>query len=296
MPFDKMKILFFIGKGGVGKSTISALSGLHFAKSNTKVLITSLDPAHNQSDIFETEPTAKKVKISENLELLEIDQQKWIKNYLKESEKQFSKAYAYLTTFSLEKHFSVLQYAPGIEEYALIQAFSHTLNSNKDMDIFIFDMPPTALTLKFFALADISLLWLKKLFDLRSEIEKKQEIISRLSLGKIEIERDRVMQNIQQQMEFWTHISQILRDQAKTFPVLVTNPDSLSVAEGKRIMEKLGELKIQNPVTVVNKTSKISTNSDTVFNLPVFEKLIGLNNLIVALRKIDFSVLDNILK
>ncbi|MCB0284964.1 MAG: AAA family ATPase, partial [Calditrichaeota bacterium] len=40
-----MKILFIIGKGGVGKSSLSALCGLHLSQKNKKVLITSLDPA-----------------------------------------------------------------------------------------------------------------------------------------------------------------------------------------------------------------------------------------------------------
>lgn len=287
-----MKILFFIGKGGVGKSTLSALSGLYLAEKSKNVLITSLDPAHNISDIFELHPAAKIRKVKSNLSVLEVDQQGWIKNYLKERENQFSKAYAYLTSFSLEKHFSVLQYAPGIEEYALLQAFDHTLKSNPEYDVFIFDMPPTALSLKFFALADISLLWLKKLFELRAEIAHKNEIISKIRFGRIEMERDRVMQNIQQQMNFWEKLAHIFKDSNQTFPVLVTNPDKLSVLEGERIKTKLNELTMPDPIMAVNKTTEQTLPAADALCLPVFENLTGMVNLSAAMRNIDFTVLD----
>ena len=45
-----MKILFFMGKGGVGKSTLSTLTAIYLAKNGNKVLLTSLDPAHNLAE------------------------------------------------------------------------------------------------------------------------------------------------------------------------------------------------------------------------------------------------------
>ncbi|MBW2538642.1 MAG: AAA family ATPase [Deltaproteobacteria bacterium] len=45
--------IFFVGKGGVGKSTSAALNAVFLAQKGFRVLIVSLDPAHNQSDIFQ---------------------------------------------------------------------------------------------------------------------------------------------------------------------------------------------------------------------------------------------------
>lgn len=289
-----MKILFIIGKGGVGKSSLSALCGLHLSQKNKKVLITSLDPAHNLADIFDSGSAEKSIKITDSLSILETNQEKWVKSYLKEKENQFSKAYSYLTSFSLEKHFSVLQYAPGIEEYALIRAFDYTLKNNPGCDFFIFDMPPTALTLKFFALAEISLLWLEKLFELRGAIRKKNEIISKIRLGNIELERDRVMQNIQQQLEFWHNIDRIFKDSALNLPILVVNPDKLSVMEGERIKIKLKTLKMPDPLMAVNKIKDYSiVHDENTLNLPVFENLTGIRNLTSAMDQINFTILDN---
>jgi len=49
----ELQTLFFLGKGGTGKSTASALLSLVLIEKGKKVLLASFDDAHNQSDIFE---------------------------------------------------------------------------------------------------------------------------------------------------------------------------------------------------------------------------------------------------
>ncbi|MDT8323100.1 MAG: ArsA-related P-loop ATPase, partial [Bacteroidota bacterium] len=41
------RVIFHIGKGGVGKSTLAALTALAAAERGRRVLLLSLDPAHN---------------------------------------------------------------------------------------------------------------------------------------------------------------------------------------------------------------------------------------------------------
>ena len=47
------RMIFFVGKGGVGKSTTSAVVSLNFAENHRNTLLVSMDPAHNQRDIFD---------------------------------------------------------------------------------------------------------------------------------------------------------------------------------------------------------------------------------------------------
>ncbi len=58
---SKQHYYFHAGKGGVGKSTTSALSALHLARTGQNVLLVSLDPAHNQADIFDTDFSDKPI-------------------------------------------------------------------------------------------------------------------------------------------------------------------------------------------------------------------------------------------
>src|SRR6266568_4774345 len=48
---DGRRILLFGGKGGVGKTTISAAAALHFSRSRKTILFTT-DPASNLADLF----------------------------------------------------------------------------------------------------------------------------------------------------------------------------------------------------------------------------------------------------
>ena len=70
---------FFTGKGGVGKSTSAALRAVFLSEKEYRVALVSLDPAHNQCDIFEMPFSDKARKVGSNLFVIEVDQERWIK-------------------------------------------------------------------------------------------------------------------------------------------------------------------------------------------------------------------------
>lgn len=245
--------IFFLGKGGVGKSTSSALTAVFLADKGYDVLLVSMDPAHNQSDIFEKKLSEKPSQISSNLIVKEININHWIKKYLSEVENQIKRSYSYLTALNLEKYFKVIKYSPGIEEYALLMAYKEIRNKFKEKDYIIFDMPPTALTLKFFGLPRLSKMWLEKLLDLRNAIIKKREIITKVKLGKKEFERDKILNKLNAQTENYNEIIDEFEDNKKTILNMVTNVDKLSFSESELIVRnlKLFNLKVEN--LIVNK-------------------------------------------
>ncbi len=239
MKEKKQKIMFFLGKGGVGKSTTSSLFAVERSMEGENVLLASMDPAHNLGDIFESELTGKTTAFGKNLSVAEINMDYWVDNYLNDMQKQMTKSYAYLTALSLDKHFEIIRYSPGIEEYALLRAFSYFLNKYTRFDRIIFDMPPTGLTLKFLSLPKLSQIWLEKLVDLRNEIIKKKEIVTKIKFGNIQIERDKLLNKLNSQLDEYSAVREILEDKSRTELILVMNQDKLSLAESKLIIEKL---------------------------------------------------------
>jgi arsenite-transporting ATPase len=248
----KPQLLFFIGKGGVGKSTTSALTSVYLASQPHKTLLVSMDPAHNQRDIFDQNFSEKPQRVSETLMVKEVDTDFWIEKYLKETTDQIKETYKYESAFNLQNYFNVLQFSPGLEEYALLLAFEDILKKYGDQDFIVFDMAPTALTLRFFSLPFITLIWLDELLNLRSQIYKKKEIISKIKIAGREIEQDRVKAKLQTLIGNYEHLQQQFLSDASRVN-LVMNNDKLSFSEAFRIRQKLADINIIIDRIVINK-------------------------------------------
>ena len=68
-----MRILLFTGKGGVGKTTLSAATALRAARRGLKTLVLSTDPAHSLSDALDRELSPEPIEIAPNLYAQEFD-------------------------------------------------------------------------------------------------------------------------------------------------------------------------------------------------------------------------------
>ena len=77
----KTAFYFFSGKGGVGKTSISAAVALILARKGSKVLIISTDPAHSLSDSLQVRVGGDIKQIEKNLYAVEIDPKKAMAEY-----------------------------------------------------------------------------------------------------------------------------------------------------------------------------------------------------------------------
>lgn len=261
-----MKVLFFIGKGGVGKSTSSALFAYKLAKSGKKVLLNSIDPAHNLHDIFACKLNSVPKEIITGLLVVETNLDLWVKKYLLDTEKEFREVYKYQEAFNLHKYFKTLRYSPGLEEYAVLLALQDTIEKYSNYDYIIFDTPPTALTLKFLALPSISLLWLKELVKFRQMILNKKDIITKIKDGKrgTEIERDTILKKIEGLIITYQNLADHLTDGKNTKIIVVMNPDKLSLSESRDILTRLNDLNMTIPYIILNKFTDNETICKTL--------------------------------
>ena len=85
-----MRILMFTGKGGVGKTSLAAATGVKLAALNYRTLVMSIDPAHSLADSFDLEnelfhaQTSDPLAINDKLSILELNIQKEIKRHWQE--------------------------------------------------------------------------------------------------------------------------------------------------------------------------------------------------------------------
>ncbi|MDI9569547.1 MAG: ArsA family ATPase [Pseudomonadota bacterium] len=263
-----MKILFFTGKGGVGKSTLAAAAAWQLSR-RRRVLIVSLDPAHNLGDIFGVEIKGRRRRFTSRLHLDELDIKKMARAYLEREAQVLSETYKYLSVLNLDRCFNVLKYSPGIEEYALLTGIEQTIREERDFDYLIFDTPPTGLTLRFLALPQVTVTWIDRLVAIRRQILEKRYTIQKIRrplregetrkeiLLKFSEDEDEIMTRLKSLHENYRRLTNLLQG-GDCGVVLVFNPDLLSRRESERLIEGLNDLKlplrllIQNKVTAAN--------------------------------------------
>ncbi len=275
-----MRILFFIGKGGTGKSTHAALTALHKAENGENTLLVSMDPAHNQSDIFQMSFGEKPVQVTHKLQVKELDLDFWMKKYLTEYQNKLKKNYSYLNVFQPKDHFKIIQYSPGIQEYALLYAFRAIL-TDCNSSVLVFDMPPTALTLKFFSLPQTTLIWLRHLTALRKSILEKKEIIANIKYRNKEKITDKALHKLIELSAEYQELQAVFSNKNTGIHLLV-NSDELSFRESVRIEKQLHDLELSVEKIILNKAPansadvenrlKISFKCNKIAVFPFFEK------------------------
>lgn len=249
---------FFLGKGGVGKTTVSAAFALALARSGKRVLIASLDPAHNLGDVYGVTLKDKPITVEPGLDALEVDLAAWVEKYLEESRSEMKSTYAYAGTLNLESFFDIMKYSPGTEEYAVLWAIEHIhCTLSPDYDVVVFDTPPTALSLRFLAMPTISNLWITELTKLRERILSKRASISRVNPGSpiaascVDKDEDKVYGKLGSIRQRLAVLSSLFSQES--YVAVVLNPDRLSVSEALRIKSELKKFDIPLSGLCVNK-------------------------------------------
>ncbi|MBW2648746.1 MAG: ArsA family ATPase, partial [Deltaproteobacteria bacterium] len=257
-----MKILFFTGKGGVGKSTMAAASAWQLSQ-KSRVLIVSLDPAHNLGDIFGTVIKDGKAKFTDTLYLSEVNLRKLSREYLQKEIDVLSSTYRYLQVLNLDNYFSILKYSPGIEEYALLTSIEKTIRDETDFDYIIFDTPPTGLTLRFLALPKVTITWIDRLIGIRRQILEKRYTIHRIrgTLSSEETvldykeEDDDILKRLWKLSDNYHALDRTLCS-GNCNVILVFNPDILSLRESQRLAEGLDDLGLPLRLLINNKVTE----------------------------------------
>jgi len=270
------RIIFFLGKGGVGKTTSSAALSFYLSKNKNKTYWVSIDPAHNLSDIVHVD-LKKKTQIDEFLFAEEVDVEGYLKDFLHKTTQRMKEMYKYLQIVNLENMFDLLKHSPGMEEYALMYAIKEKIEENQDFEYIVVDTPPTGLMLKILSLPFSSKMWIEKLIRWRKRIISHRSAIANINPKKIDEslaiteEDDKVLKELGYQSEYVTFLVNLLSDKSKCKMVVVLNEDAMSLSESLKIKSGLSDLGLGLDFVILNKEGlgAISNNIERIFDLPI---------------------------
>ena len=258
------KFVFFGGKGGVGKTTVSCAYGLKCAREGLETLVVSTDPAHSTSDVFDQQFGDEPAPVEgyENLSAMELDPEEEVQRHMMEIKRTMSDQVSPAIVNEIDRQIELAHRTPGAHEAALFDRFIDVMRNAEEFDRVVFDTSPTGGTLRLLSLPDFLESWVDRLLDKR---EQSIDLYEKAAIGdrdpRREIEQDPIIARLLERKEMFEFAGETLRNEATFF--LVLNPDELSIRETRRAIEDLAEYDLGVEGLVVNKIAPEPDEGET---------------------------------
>ncbi len=231
-----MRILLFSGKGGVGKTSLAAATGVQLARLGYRTLVMSVDPAHSLADSFDLETslfhekTGDPYVISERLSIHEVNIQREIKRHWREISAYVISVLR--TTGISDVEAEELAILPGMEELSAMM-WVNQFRREQRYDIIVLDCAPTAESMRFVSMPTTLDWYMKHIFPFqRTVLKAVRPLANRVS--PVELPTDSYFANIQDLFGKLEGIDELLEDPRLTSVRLVTNPEKMVLRETQR--------------------------------------------------------------
>ena len=231
-----MRILLFSGKGGVGKTSLAAATGLELSRLGYRTLVMSVDPAHSLADAFDIETelfhgkTGDPYPIDERLAIHEVNIQKEIKRHWKEISAYVVSVLR--TTGISDVEAEELAILPGMEELSALM-YVNQFRREERYDVIVLDCAPTAESMRFVSMPTTLEWYMKHIFAFQRGLLKAVRPIAN-RVAPFELPSDNYFDNIQSLFGRLAGIDELLEDPQITSVRLVTNPERMVLRETQR--------------------------------------------------------------
>ena len=250
-----MRILLFTGKGGTGKTTVAAATGLTLAARGLKTLVMSVDAAHSLADSFDLpgaltdKHKGEPVPVAPNLWIQEVDVTEEIGRHWKDISGYITGLLA--VTGVEEVLAEELAIFPGMEEVSAL-LYVNRYAKEKAFDVLILDCAPTGESLRFVSLPPTLDWYMTKLFRIQRNILKVARPVAK-KVADVPLPPDRYFDNVQALAEKLDGVDALLKDPKTTTVRLVTNPEKIVIKETQRAFMYFGLYGFTVDAVIVNR-------------------------------------------
>ena len=167
------RVVFFGGKGGVGKTTCATAFALLASQAGRRTLLVSTDPAHSTGDILQADLGPTERRVTEHLWALEIDAEREAAEYIDSVRTHLLRSTPEHLRAEMERQVEIARVSPGAEEAALFDRVSELVLTVRDRyDLVVFDTAPTGHTLRLLTLPELLQAWIDGLLERRQRVNQ----------------------------------------------------------------------------------------------------------------------------
>ncbi len=244
-----MRVLLYTGKGGVGKTSVSAATALRCAELGYRTLVMSTDPAHSLSDAFAQPIRSEPTPLVENLWGLEIDP-------FREIEENWATVKDYLSTLFASQGVNdivaeELSILPGMDElFSLLKI--RQFYEQDAYDVIVVDCAPTGATLRLLHFPEMIGWYMRRLFHVERKVVGTIRRF-REELFSVPLPGDEVYETVERLYRRVGDMKAVLADPKVTSIRLVLNPEKMVLEETRRAFTYLNLFGFVCDAVIVNK-------------------------------------------
>ncbi len=246
-PLPPTRLIFFVGQGGVGKSSCAAAAAVTLTEKEGPVLLISTDTAHSLSDVLQSRLTdvETQVKGTKGLYARELDVPGWFAALRKRWKEKAEKAFEGAPKTGNDVPVDLLLFRnlldaapPGIDELAALSCLTDALVQERFKRIVV-DGAPMVSNLRVVELAGIAKGWFSALHSVLSKHKAK-------GLGELSDDMAGFIKHIKR-------FEEALASPTESRFVVVTRGEELATERSARLVEYLKERKLQVERVLVNR-------------------------------------------
>jgi len=250
-PLPPTRLIFFVGQGGVGKSSCAAAAAVTLTEKEGPVLLISVDPAHGLSDVLQSRltDTETQVKGTKGLYARELDIPGWFNSLRKRWREKADRAFeAFGKQEAVDREVlkNLLDVAPaGLEDLAAVSVLTDALVQERFKRIVV-DPVASAMTLRLLEVPEMARTWLTSLLAVLVKYRAK-------GLGELADEAAALLKHVKR-------FEEAVVNPAEARFVVVTRGEELAAARTERLVEELQGRKLAVERVLVNRVLPKSTD------------------------------------
>ncbi|MGJ5590969.1 ArsA family ATPase [Micrococcus lylae] len=263
------EVVFFGGKGGVGKTTVASAAAAALAAAGRRALVVSTDPAHNLGHLWDTQVGDSETELLTTegggaVVGLEVDPDAVAARHLDAVKDTVRGLMPEHLHREVDRYFRLAAASPGTHEAALLERISRiALEARERFDVVVFDTAPTGHTARLLELPTLMGAWADGLLARRDRTERFADAMRGLD-GRRGLEGPRTAQErrdlrirevLTERRRIFADMEALLTDGRRCAFVPVLTAERMPVLETVQLCRRLAEDRIAVAALVVNRRS-----------------------------------------